>query len=539
MLITTIRKMLFFFCVTSSAFLFAQDFTETVKLAPSIRRSNQYFGGSVGISGDYAIVGAYGEAYDVNEENPIQYAGAAYIYEKEEGVWRFKQKLVQEHRWYSDHFGVMVSIEGEYAVVGITGEDMDDPEDPNSNRSTQLGVAMVYKRDTDGIWKEHQLIHGGDERVSGEQFGFPVKIKEGVILVGALNTSEWLNGEYLPRTGSVYVFEKDALSDQWVKVKKLKGSDRVGQDVFGKMVDISNGTIIIGAAKHDPQENDYWVGAAYVFSKDETGEWIEEQILEASNRSNKAQFGESVAISGDYIFIGAPTHPRIVSGTGVESGAAYVFKKDYNGDWKEVQYIILEDASNFAEAFGQSISASGNRVIVSADKKPYISEEYGLRSKGVCYLYELNDDTDNWDLIQTIIPKYDYSDKEFGLHVIMSNNKIIVGDGKDNGGDQNINSSGAAHIFEIPESLSISDLNNVNPSVFIYPNPVESTFFIQSKKILKDSHVLIIDMLGRRVYESSKITINGNHAIEVNLSKGSYILKIVSEGKTYTSKFVK
>ncbi|WAC02717.1 FG-GAP repeat protein [Lacinutrix neustonica] len=203
------------------------------------------------------------------------------------------------------------------------------------------------------------MIHASNERRTGEKFGFPVVIRDGVILVGALQTSLWSNGEYLAKVGSVYVFEQDENTDQWVKVKKLMPSDPVGHDMFGKMVDIHNGTIIIGASLQENYENDFRVGAAYVFTKDETGEWVERQKLEASNRRNGAQFGEAVAISGDYIFIGASGHAvYAASGNTSQTGAAYVFKKDTNGSWQETQYLFLDDVSVFDEKFGQSVSAS-------------------------------------------------------------------------------------------------------------------------------------------------------------------------------------
>ncbi|WAC02718.1 hypothetical protein N7U66_03340 [Lacinutrix neustonica] len=133
----------------SIATLFAQDFVETAKLYPNARHASQRFGHAVGISGNYAITGAHREQFDANEENAIEDAGAAYIFEKENEAWVFKQKLVQEHRWFVDNFGIAVSIEGDYAVVGIFGEDMDDPNEANVN--TSYGAAMIYKRDANGI----------------------------------------------------------------------------------------------------------------------------------------------------------------------------------------------------------------------------------------------------------------------------------------------------------------------------------------------------------------------------------------------------
>lgn len=544
MINTTTLWFIVFIWLCSIATLPAQDFVETAKLSPTVRHDQQKFGGTVAISGNYAIVGARNEEYDANEENPMQQAGAAYIFEKENDVWVFKQKLVQEHRWFNDEFGVFVSIEGEYAVIGIRGEDLDDPNDPDSNRSTQVGAAMVYKRDTDGIWKEYQLLSAGDEPgrggQTGEKFGFPVKIKEGIIIAGALRTSKWVNGEYLARIGSVYVFEKDETTGLWVKQKQLMASDPVGQDQFGKMFDINDGTIIIGAALHEPGGIGTWVGAAYVFTKDETGEWVERQKLEASNPASYAQFGESVAITGDYIFCGAQgLQTQYEFGNDSAYGAVYVFKKNTEGLWEEVQYMVLDDIGSFDEKFGQSISAYGDKVLISANEK-YIDNRTG-NGQGKCYLYELNPNSGTWDLIQTIVPENHYRPKEFGLHIIMNEDRIIVADENDDGSDQNVNYnfSGAAHIFEINESLSIPDRIQNSNDIQVFPNPVGNYFFIKSEHSLSSSTITITDMLGRTVYADFGISIDRNAKIPADFSKGTYVLQVISNGQTYITKFTK
>ena len=52
------------------------------KLVASDRRSDDLFGYSVSISGNYAIVGAYQEGEDASGYNSLWRAGSAYIFER-------------------------------------------------------------------------------------------------------------------------------------------------------------------------------------------------------------------------------------------------------------------------------------------------------------------------------------------------------------------------------------------------------------------------------------------------------------------------
>ncbi|WAC02716.1 T9SS type A sorting domain-containing protein [Lacinutrix neustonica] len=180
----------------------------------------------------------------------------------------------------------------------------------------------------------------------------------------------------------------------------------------------------------------------------------------------------------------------------------------------------------------------GNRLLISANEKNISSITSG---KGMCYLYELDLSTDTWNPIQTIKAEVNYSSKEFGIKVILDDENIIIGDANDNGADQNLElqRSGAAHIFEIPQSLSTTDNDIENKSIVTYPNPVRNVLYIQSQTVLKECHITITDVLGRIVYTNPNTIIDGAYEIKANFSQGTYILRLVVEGKIYTTKLIK
>ena len=94
--------------------------TENKKLTASDGAEDDEFGYSVSISGDFAIVGAYWD--DDNGEN----SGSAYIFSKDFGGannWGKVKKLTASDGAKDDHFGTSVSISGDFAIVGAYGDD--------------------------------------------------------------------------------------------------------------------------------------------------------------------------------------------------------------------------------------------------------------------------------------------------------------------------------------------------------------------------------------------------------------------------------
>ena len=94
----------------------------------------------------------------------------------------------------------------------------------------------------------------------------------------------------------------------------IKASNTGGGDVFGRSVALSGDTAVVGAASEDGasggvnggDNNDVsGSGAAYVYVRSGTT-WLFQAYLKAAQPVANAKFGQSVAISGDTIIVGAP-----------------------------------------------------------------------------------------------------------------------------------------------------------------------------------------------------------------------------------------
>ncbi|MDG2053531.1 MAG: FG-GAP repeat protein, partial [Phycisphaerales bacterium] len=317
------------------------------------------FGYAVSVSGDYAVIGAYGD--DDNGMN----SGSAYIFERDgAGNWSEVQKLTASDGAEFDYFGNSVSISGNYAVIGA------DRDDDNGADS---GSAYVYERDGAGNWSEVQKRTASDG-AEGDRFGYAVSIVGNTVVVGAYYDTNIDNGSL---SGSAYVFERDG-NGNWSEVQKLTASDAAAEDYFGRSVSSSGNTMVIGADYDD--DNGSASGSVYVFERDGAGNWSEVQKLTASDGAELDYFGNSVSIFGNTLAITAAYDDD----NGFLSGSAYVFDRDGSGVWSETQKLTASDGAA-EDQFGGSVSIFGNTLVVGAAG----DDDNGLLS-GSAYMFDLN-----------------------------------------------------------------------------------------------------------------------------------------------------
>ena len=115
----------------SSAYIFFKDgstWSEQAKLIASDGDNYDYFGSSVSISGDYAIIGAPWQAVYYLE-------GSAYIYHRNGTIWYQQAKLTASDGNGYDHFGESVSISVDYAIIGAHRDD---------DNGTDSGSAYIF-----------------------------------------------------------------------------------------------------------------------------------------------------------------------------------------------------------------------------------------------------------------------------------------------------------------------------------------------------------------------------------------------------------
>ena len=248
------------------------NWAQIQKIVASDRASTDNFGISVSISGDYAIVGAYFEDEDAAGSNAASNTGSAYIFKKDEGGtdnWGQIQKIVASDRAIEDYFGYSVSIFGDYAIVGAYLENEDAA---GGNTASNTGSAYIFKRDEGGTdnWGQIQKIVASDRTIS-DHFGNSVSISGDYAIVGAsLEDEDVAGGSTAYTAGSAYIFKRDeGGTDNWGQIQKIVASDRASEDYFGHSVSISGDYAIVGARLEDEDaaggNTATSAGSAYIF----------------------------------------------------------------------------------------------------------------------------------------------------------------------------------------------------------------------------------------------------------------------------------
>ncbi len=327
--------------------------------------ANDYFGGSVSVSGDYAVVGAGGENGTGTDQ------GAAYVFYRNQGGadnWGQVKKIVGSDTADDDGFGYAVAIDGTTIVVGADGED---------GTGTDQGAAYVFYKDqggTDNWGQVAKIVSGDPDNIN--QFGYTVSLEGDYALIGSPRE----DGSGADR-GAAYLFSRDVGgADAWGVVKKIVPSDPTDDAWFGTTLGIDGTLAVVGSAWDDGGGTNR--GAAYVFGRDTggTNNWGQIKKLTASDARDSDMFGYSVAIDGTNIVAGSGW----ANAGGTERGQGYVFAKDEGGadNWGEVQRLRASDAAN-EDWFGYSTAISGSYVLIGA-----VGEDGAGTARGAAYVFK-------------------------------------------------------------------------------------------------------------------------------------------------------
>ncbi|ETR69424.1 MAG: hypothetical protein OMM_03943 [Candidatus Magnetoglobus multicellularis str. Araruama] len=206
---------------------------------------NDYFGNDMGISSNYAIIGAHAD-----DDNGTS-SGAAYIFTYDVTGWKQSIKLLPSDGAASDDFGSAVSIYHDFAIVGARYDD---------NSYTNQGSIYFFKRDGSN-WTQFSKHYASDGAAS-DYFGFALDISGNYAIVGAYGDDNTYTDQ-----GSAYIFSYDG--SNWSQQQKLLASDPAASDQFGYATALCGNYAIVGAQYDD--DNGSSSGSAYIFYNDGSG----------------------------------------------------------------------------------------------------------------------------------------------------------------------------------------------------------------------------------------------------------------------------
>jgi hypothetical protein len=267
-------------------------------------------GASVAISGNTAVVGAWG----MNNA-----AGAAFIYSRSAGRWQLEATLHDPSNSYLDLFGAAVAVSGSTVLVGAW--------------NTHAGKVYVYAL-SGGRWRLQAELAGPPTGAFGA-FGSSVAISGTTALIGDVGAHT--------HAGAAYVYVRSG--GRWHRQATLADPRGRAGDQFGEAVALSGNAAVISA---DCEEA--CAGAAYVYARS-GGKWRRQARLSDPGGKPNDGFGTSVALSGTTALIGAP-------GTRDYVGAAYVYSRS-GMRWRRQAVLSIPRRVDISGGFGGAVAVSG------------------------------------------------------------------------------------------------------------------------------------------------------------------------------------
>jgi len=303
----------------------------------------------------------------------------------------------------------------------------------------------------------------------GDEFGRSVDIDGSYLVVGSPYDDDMYNTSKID-TGSAYLYRK--YLDGSVKLlKRLEADDKESYDLFGTSVAISGDYIVVGAYKEDDSADA--AGSVYVFKHKTDSDITQIAKIQADDADKSDWFGFDVDIDGKYIVVGA--YKDDIDSDNKDTGAAYLFEIKDDNNITQLAKITAEDDNETNSTFGRSVAIYDHYIVVGAKDKNKDSDNEDV---GAVYLYKFDNDA-NVEKVKKIVAsngkKYDH----FGNSVDIYGNYIVVGAyQKDKDDNEDV---GAVYLYKIKSETNIDEIeiiyaNEINQddsfgsSVSIYKN---------------------------------------------------------------------
>ena len=376
-------------------------FTQTKLLAADAAQYN-YFGLSVAVRGDTAIVGAYGKS------DLVRNAGAAYAFTRNAGSWTQQARLGTSSPLIDAYLGATVATNGSYTAAGAPYASVGAQND---------GVVYLFSNAT---WQQQTILLPNDPD-SLSQFGNALAINDNTLFVGAP-----MHDSFGVNAGAVYVFTFDGVS--WVQQQKLIGVDTAPGDRFGSALALNDGWLAVSAPLHSSPGSPG--GAVYLFEFDGVS-WVQRYKVGAPDTIAGDRFGSAIALDDGWLAVGVPLH-RFV---GSASGAVYLF--EFNGTaWVQRQKFVASDTAG-SDQFGSALALENRRLVVGAP----LHNSNGPAS-GAVYIFERA--TTTWIERAKLIGSDTNAGDRLGGSISIDGNTILVGAYGDTAAGP---ATGAAYVF--------------------------------------------------------------------------------------------
>ncbi len=279
-----------------------------------------------------------------------------------------------------------------------------------------------------------------DARNSFDGFGEDVDIDGDFAVVGEpLDSYDENEMNVVQRAGKTHILKK--VNGQWEIIQVIAAPNRAAFDYFGNTVAISGDYIF--ACKPFSLNSQ---GQVYIYKRDggDSDNFSLVQTIQASIPDDNSFFGYRLDVNGDYAVISAFREKRdaVGGGTTRNAGAVYIFQ-NIAGTWTEIKRMESPNRSQDGD-YGASVAIDGDNIVVGE----WNYDMSGMTNIGGAYVY--NKDTggaNNWGLVTQLAPSAVGAYLRFGGAVDISGDNIVVGAHEDDHGGALTSDIGAAYVY--------------------------------------------------------------------------------------------
>ena len=324
--------------------------------------ANDGFGLSVDISGNTAVVGAYGHN---------TYAGRAFIYNSSTGS--LEHTISPPVSANSLSFGETVRTDGVNAIISSPGEGSNG----GASGTAQEGKAHIFNVSTGSL--VHTLDHpnssGGDSSYDGFS-NDAVDISGSYAIVGAYNET--------PVGGKAYIF--NVSSGALVHTLDNPNTDGAATtDRFGSAVAIDGDYAVVGNHTEYYSSGSTGDGVVYIY-RVSTGELLHTVASPVQGGTDEyGNFGKTVAISGYYAVIGSEGY----SVPSNSNGRAYVVDVRTGTVVQTIENPNVYGVG-IQDKFGSAVAIDNRTLVIGAYQEDEAGSEvaYSADNSGVAYVYQ-------------------------------------------------------------------------------------------------------------------------------------------------------
>jgi hypothetical protein len=320
-------------------------------LAPSAdAKAKDYFGTSVSIEGDVAVVAAPNADIGATLD-----AGAVYVYRNVAGTWTFEAKLTRTGAAATDKFGTSVSVLGEFIAVGTPLA--------NVGGLTDSGEVRVFRR-VAGTWTLASTMTAGILTASdlfGQSVALGGSVSAPTLAVGCPGDDE--TGKL--GCGAAYIHALTSAGAVSTVTRVISPAALAGAALGRSVtVDATGARVAAGAPIADVPGGGTDCGSVTVWSF--TGSTWSGVDLTPADRAAGENFGTSVALRADGLALVAGSPLDSVGGI-AGRGSAVVMTLD-GTSWSTYDRLTLPASGTSASNFGRSVAFRGTSILVGGPK---------------------------------------------------------------------------------------------------------------------------------------------------------------------------